>query len=458
MSKFPSDLEQFLNDAGLTEFEETFKNEELSLDNILELNHDNLKEIGITKLGQRMRILKGIETFKAKSDKVDSVATKLEKANITGTESNDGRWETAATLTLTSEGPAAEYRGGRLGVFDLLPELTNQAPAYKQRHTVAGEGNYIYKAGNGNWYVSSVLGQNGGGLRNQSASNQVPTYGWQCWNDKTWQPTFLSISTSPPSLCSTITIEAEDKVAKRYPASLGTFTATQDWSAGRQVFRNTNSGELLCVKPGTVNWRVRPTPESVASIQSGCAPSLCPADKRAARSERRGQTSWAYFDNVLKYGGILVKCDQSASNQVPTDGWQCPNVVFQCGGLANTWQPTSLSNAKKKTGKKLPETPRAAASGTSSAQTFTRMARTMNKRDNEFNQSSEDDEEWRNDDEDDEDDQFLADVPSTPLSPPLERYSPPHYRYSPPHFEEAPRCASPVYEARYSPTQQDSEM
>merc|ERR1719427_2394233 len=75
----PSDVEKFLNDAGLTEFEETFTNEELSLDNILELNHDNLKEIGITKLGQRIRILKGIENFKAKSKTKLSKRTRILK-------------------------------------------------------------------------------------------------------------------------------------------------------------------------------------------------------------------------------------------------------------------------------------------------------------------------------------------------------------------------------------------
>ena len=65
-------------------------------------------------------------------------------------------------------------------------------------------------------------------------------------------------------------------------------------------------------------------------------------------------------------------------------------------------------------------------------------------------QSAEDDDELEDTDSY-EDEQFLENVPSPSVSPPLERYSPPHHRYSPPHVEEAP-----VYEARYSPSQPDA--
>jgi len=298
----PSDVEKFLQETGLTELKETFKKEELSLDNILNLTHEYLKEIGIKKLDQRIKILKNIEEFKTKSVNVDSVATQVQKVNITGTKSNDGRWETAATLTLSSEGPVADWWGNCLGVFDLLPGLTNQAVAYRQRHTVSGEGKYLYKATEWNWFVGTILGENSGGLMNQSASNQVPRWGWKFGKEKGWHPATLSISTSPPSLCSTINIT--DTV------SLGTFTATQDWSAGRQVFRNTNSGHVLCIQPGQVNWGVRATPESVdASIESCRAPSLCPAYERAARSERSGNTGWQY-SSTERSGRISVKCDK----------------------------------------------------------------------------------------------------------------------------------------------------
>ena len=58
-------------------------------------------------------------------------------------------------------------------------------------------------------------------------------------------------------------------------------------------------------------------------------------------------------------------------------------------------------------------------------------------------QSSEDDEELEDTDSY-EDEQFLEDVPSPSLSPPLDRYSPPHFeedRYAPPQYEEAAGCS-----------------
>ena len=68
LNSIPFDVEKFLSDAGLTEFEESFKNEELSLNNILKLTDENLKDIGISKLRQRIQILESIENFKAKPD------------------------------------------------------------------------------------------------------------------------------------------------------------------------------------------------------------------------------------------------------------------------------------------------------------------------------------------------------------------------------------------------------
>jgi len=52
-------------------------------------------------------------------------------------------------------------------------------------------------------------------------------------------------------------------------------------------------------------------------LRSGSAPSQCPADPRAARDERRGQTHWAYRNKQGIYtesSGISVKCDKCTIN------------------------------------------------------------------------------------------------------------------------------------------------
>ena len=48
-------------------------------------------------------------------------------------------------VLLTSEGPAAEWQGDRLGQFLLMAELHKGAACYRQRQTVPGEVMYLYR-------------------------------------------------------------------------------------------------------------------------------------------------------------------------------------------------------------------------------------------------------------------------------------------------------------------------
>ena len=98
----PSDVEKFLHETGLTEFEESFKNEELSLNNILKLTDENLKDIGISKLRQRIQILESIENFKAKPD----LGAQKQDEKTSGVDNKECRSETAANLTMSSKSQA----------------------------------------------------------------------------------------------------------------------------------------------------------------------------------------------------------------------------------------------------------------------------------------------------------------------------------------------------------------
>ena len=68
----------------------------------------------------------------------NSVAVTGAKCYMTECHSSPG-------VFLTSEGPAAEYRGESLGQFLLLPELHEGAACYRQRHTVPGDVTYLYR-------------------------------------------------------------------------------------------------------------------------------------------------------------------------------------------------------------------------------------------------------------------------------------------------------------------------
>jgi tankyrase len=51
----------FLATVGLEQLEDIFDREKITMDILVEMNHDDLKEIGITAYGHRHKIIKGIE-------------------------------------------------------------------------------------------------------------------------------------------------------------------------------------------------------------------------------------------------------------------------------------------------------------------------------------------------------------------------------------------------------------
>ena len=130
-------LEKFIQETGLTDFEETFLNEELSLDNILKLTNENLKDIGISKLGQRIKILESIETFKAKTD----LGGANQNEETTGTKSNES--ETAANLTMSSKSQAtADYSFDKY--YDEIDVEGNNIPTPASKKVITQT--YIYSA------------------------------------------------------------------------------------------------------------------------------------------------------------------------------------------------------------------------------------------------------------------------------------------------------------------------
>ena len=125
----------------------------------------------------------------------------------------------------------------------------------------------------------------------------------------------LRISPNLPSTCVEITITASGDAAVKWPACVGVYTLCVGvFSAGRRVFRHKTQERYLLVPPGYDEWGVRESVErSGAEIASCCAPTMCPADPRAGRSDWSNRTSWVYRDGdkkteMWKQGDITVKC------------------------------------------------------------------------------------------------------------------------------------------------------
>ena len=64
------DIASLLEFIGLTQLREIFEREQITVDILAEMGHDELKDIGINAYGHRHRILKGIEKMITAGGKV----------------------------------------------------------------------------------------------------------------------------------------------------------------------------------------------------------------------------------------------------------------------------------------------------------------------------------------------------------------------------------------------------
>ena len=116
-------------------------------------------------------------------------------------------------------------------------------------------------------------------------------------------------------MCEAITISGVPATAED-PACNGRYVPSLQYSAGRQVFQHEAEDRFLLVPPGYVDWVVVTKLDSVSSVVllSGCAPTLCPAEKRAESSQRIGQKHWRYVDTkqgkvISDDANIKISCD-----------------------------------------------------------------------------------------------------------------------------------------------------
>ena len=223
-------------------------------------------------------------------------------------------------ILLTSSGPSAEYQGSALGLYR-REGILNNSPYYRHVDTTVtprlnmnklrdywmGSEETVYRNKKGEWCMGTGLDSFGRGLYNETKTDSVPLEGWKCWNgdasfedvlfgDEGWlEDPHLKITkpsdSSFPLPCGTITIEATGNfvLRKEIEDCLGVYKPFKnDFSAGRRVFKHSSMNRFLMVR--STAWSVDNT--EVNFMASGCAPSMCPADPRAMKSQRFDTTSW----------------------------------------------------------------------------------------------------------------------------------------------------------------------
>lgn len=267
---------------------------------------------------------------------VEDVFRELTLSSSNQPEPDDKKTEDKASMLLvTTTGPAAEYQGDMFGLYR-EDGLHNGVPYYRQLNKSKGQ--LLYQYSKDKWFVSDILGEDDGFLRNLTSSDTVPVSGWQyAEDDDEWQHDegmrVTQVDDVESVKCGDITITLSGEAAEHWSDCAGVFKPMGEFSMGRQAFRNPQTDKYLSVRPGAVIWGVRDNVDSTtASLASGCAPDLCPASHRASYNDRFNIKHWQYVGDDGEWhdsADIVVKCSthSSPNESVGSGGNPVCNII-----------------------------------------------------------------------------------------------------------------------------------
>ena len=216
-------LASFLSRLNLQELVGLFAKEDLSLEDLMKLSYENLKEIGVEKFKHRKLIAEEIEKIR-----------------------------TPLKVVLSSSGGTAVHQRGMLGQYDYDVNMGHYVQTNTERDSEHHWAVYMYPDSDHTWWVGPCPGAKAGWLHNPTPSVTLPEFlaenDWQCWvdSDKRWavDPFLTIFPGSLSDLSAGYRVTASGEAARRWPAAFGLFTRTQRWWNGRPVFEN-NKGWFL---------------------------------------------------------------------------------------------------------------------------------------------------------------------------------------------------------------------
>lgn len=219
-----------------------------------------------------------------------------------------------ATVVLSSTAGAAEYQGARLGEFVEAGEHGGR-PFFTQRDTEGVSDKFLYSEG-GKWWVSDILGESSGWLRNKQDSPFPPSGTWEFWSSsripKGWQDddTSLTLTFFTLSPCKMVRVTGRGDVVEKQRSKLGDYRLEVGrWSQGRPVYKKVDGQTLyLLVKESFPSWYISSsTTGTTGFIHSGRGTNY-PSSPEAGPSVRSGYTGWRYWDGGWQDGDISVTC------------------------------------------------------------------------------------------------------------------------------------------------------
>ena len=246
----------------------------------------------------------------------DFIMLSTEKDPIIDVE--DDMSPTSPFLLITSTGPAADHQGDMLGLYRKTEKMEEGSSVYIQEQeskygTSVSERKLFSHKGVWVTTLGDVF------LRAATLSKSPTSVKWQyqefskdTWNDDP-NLTVTGLSEKPSACEVTISLSQDVVTDIEDPGVAGLYRVDGSYRRGRPVLRH--SGGLFTLSVWGMGWQVISGvgDDWYLELESRSVPSLCPADPRAARNERRGLTHWNYWSKetgMTESSGISVHCNK----------------------------------------------------------------------------------------------------------------------------------------------------
>ena len=221
-------------------------------------------------------------------------------------------------ILISSSGSAADYHASMLGLYSKTEEMFGNCSVYTQEHDNTKYGGLPCKLfrDRGIWNIIEDGVPDACLMAAEPSESPTSSVMWQylteagiCLDDPALRVTGLS---EKPRSCE-ITISLREDIAKNImePGADGVYRedGSGSYCWGRPVLQHSGGHFKLIV--GGEYWRVYSRAGGVEHLLSRSAPSMCPADPRAARNERHRKTLWEYTSKKTGWtesSGISHKC------------------------------------------------------------------------------------------------------------------------------------------------------
>ena len=193
------EVASFLARLNLNEVTEIFRRQRLSMDDILELSNEELKDIGVDLLKHRKLIIESAE--KMKTRKISRTGGAAQQNNTMKQEAEKMKTKIrssehcmedapAQVVTLSATGRAGKKEPECLGDYSLTEQVHNGRPVYRN-----SEGIDLWSQEDGTWAADRCVGNSDPAMKSTTAAvSPGLCQHWQYWADWKYKPGDITVT------------------------------------------------------------------------------------------------------------------------------------------------------------------------------------------------------------------------------------------------------------------------